>query len=423
MNLYEHQQRIISENPPRALIALGTGGGKTRVCLELAEGATLIVCPKQQRLDRTWEENAGKFGLVVNLTVMSKEEFKRDAAKLGGFETVIFDECHTILGVTTDTKIRGGVRTPKTSQLYQSARDFIERTNPKRLYLASATPVTKPMHLWALATLFGKKWDYFKFRETFYIPRRMGFREIWIPKSGESVKIRLANLTKSFGFTGQLSDWFDVPEQKHETIYVELTQEQSSAIQKIKMEEADPLAVRARIRTIENGILYGMDIISETDRESRLGRKTIFYDSNKLREIYELSKNYSKVLIFAAYTAQIDDIAGYCRRNGKVVFTLKGDTKDRGNVIKEAENSEEGIVVAQASISSGYELPSFPCVIFASKSYRYVDYEQALGRVLRANAIKKNFYYHLVVKGGVDEDCHKAIMSGQDFQERVMENI
>ena len=92
-------------------------------------------------------------------------------------------------------------------------------------------------------------------------------------------------------------------------------------------------------------------------------------------------------------------------------------------MISKAESLEECIVIAQTSISAGYELPSFPCVIYASKSYRYVDYEQSLGRVLRANALKKNLYIHLVVEDGVDEACHDTIMSGQDFQEKVMAKI
>ena len=47
-----------------------------------------------------------------------------------------------------------------------------------------------------------------------------------------------------------------------------------------------------------------------------------------------------------------------------------------------------------------------------------MDYEQSLGRVLRANHLKKNLYIHLIVEG-CDKDCHDAIMSGVDFQEKI----
>jgi hypothetical protein len=48
-----------------------------------------------------------------------------------------------------------------------------------------------------------------------------------------------------------------------------------------------------------------------------------------------------------------------------------------------------------------------------------VFYEQGLGRIMDSQHIKKNLFIHLVVKGGADESCHNAMMSGQDFQEKL----
>jgi len=255
----------------------------------------------------------------------------------------------------------------------------------------------------------------------------MGFRSIWIPKTDKETKQRLADLTKSFGYTGQLSSWFDVPTQTHETIYVETTEPQRLAISQLEAEEADPMAKRAKIRTIENGILYELGVESDSgSRDERLYRRTVYYDNRKLGEIEQLCRAHRKILIFAAFTGQIDAIERYLLDSGRkreTIFKLTGQTKDRGSVIEEAEEAECAIVIAQASISAGYELPSFRCTIFASKSYRVVDYIQALGRTLRANALKENLFVHLVVKGGPDEACHKAIMSGQDFQEKLMKNV
>ena len=101
---------------------------------------------------------------------------------------------------------------------------------------------------------------------------------------------------------------------------------------------------------------------------------------------------------------------------------LNGATKDRSFIQKVDKSPDPHIIVAQCSISSGYELPSFPCVIYASKSFKYVDYEQSIGRVLRSNKLKKNLYIHLVVEG-CDKDCHDMIMTGQDFQEKLTINI
>lgn len=425
MELYEHQKRIIQLDPRYAPIALGTGGGKTRVCLELAQGSILVICPKQQKLDRTWEINAEKFGIHVELRVVSKEEFRKIWMDLPRFDTIIGDEFHYMLGVYPDEKYVKKVRVPKTSQMYEAIRGYMDKHKPSRFYPASATMISKPMNLYALGVLLGKSWDYHKFRDRFYFEKKIGFRSLWIPRRDSATKDLLVKLFKDKlgAFTGTLSDWFDVPDQVHKTVYVPLTAGQHYAIRKLEEEEADPMAKRARIRTIENGILYATEVDVINEKESRLSRRTIRYDSDKLGEILDLVDEFPKILIFAAYTGQVESIAEAVGKAGLSVYTLTGATKNREEVVRKAEESEAAVVIAQASISSGYELPSFPCVVFASKSFLYRDYEQGLGRVLRANAIKKNLYVHIVVKGGLDEQCHKTIMAGEDFQEQMMSNV
>ena len=41
------------------------GTGKTRTALCLAEGNTLVICPKQQREDKTWERENEKWETEV----------------------------------------------------------------------------------------------------------------------------------------------------------------------------------------------------------------------------------------------------------------------------------------------------------------------------------------------------------------------
>lgn len=419
MDLYQHQSKIIKEDKKHFGKWLGTGGGKTRICLELAEGATLVIAPKQQILDRTWELNAERFGIVINMTVMSKETFRRDWAKLPRFDTVIVDEAHTMFGVTPDTRRVNKVDVPKTSQLFESLREFLVKHPPKRFYPATATPASKPMNVWAIAKLFGADWDFFSFREKYYIQRKSGWRSIWIPKNSQDLKERLADLLRQFGDVGRLQDWFDVPDQMHMTHFVGLTSEQQKALAELKQQEADPMVKRAKQRTIENGVLYEMDLQSIGTRTERMTRMAKMFKSEKIDYILERADEFPKILIFANYTAQIQAIADALERAGKKVLTLTGQTKNRGDVIATAELTKECIVVAQCSISSGYELKTFDCVIFASKSFKFLDYDQGIGRVLRADALKKNLYIHLVVKGGVDEACHKTILSGQDFQEKI----
>lgn len=334
-------------------------------------------------------------------------------------EGVIVHNCENFFGVQPDTRQRKGVQIPKTSQVFEAAYNFLKKYPPERLYFCSATPVGKPMNLWAAATLMGYKWDFFAFRQTYYTDVRIGMRRIWLPKKDEATKTRMANVIKKMGYTGSLNDFFDVPDQTHKEVYVELTDEQKVAMRTIVNLEADPLVRKARERSVENGVYYGKKIGHVSGKIETMMNETQIFPSKKIDYILERALEFPKMLIFANYTAQINEISKALRKEGYPVVELTGATKDRKNLISEADKAEACIVVAQSSISSGYELPSFPCVIFASKGWQYRFYEQSLGRVQRSNAIKKNLYIHLIVKGHSDERCHKTILAGQDFQEKL----
>jgi superfamily II DNA or RNA helicase len=125
------------------------------------------------------------------------------------------------------------------------------------------------------------------------------------------------------------------------------------------------------------------------------------------------------MFVFAGYTAQVEAIATALREEGHEVKTVTGQTKDRGTIFDEMETMEKGIIVVASQICEGYRVPSAPCMIFASKSNRFVHFTQGVGRILDGQHLKKNLYIHLIVPEGADEDCHKAIMEGKDFEERL----
>lgn len=418
--LYAHQQKIIDDNKLKCGLFLGTGASKTRTALHLAEGDTLVICPKQQREDKTWERENEKWGTKVKLKVISKEDIRKLWATLPRYQTVIIDECHNNLGVMPAYAYVKGIQVPKTSQIFEATKNYIERTKPKRLYLLSATPVPKPMSMWGIGELFGQHWDFAAFRSTYYIEIRIGAnRRIWVPKKTEVARQRLADLVQRFGYTGAISDFADVPDQIDKLVKIDLTGEQKRALEQLSFNEADALVRAARARTIENGVLYGKKVEELDGKTDRMSSHTIIFKSNKIDYILERAIEFPKLLVFANYTAQIETIAKALRDEGYKVSTLTGQTKDRDFIKKVDESSEPHIVIAQSSVSSGWELPSFPCTIFASLSWRVVDHVQARGRVLRMNKLKKNLYIYLVVTGGKDEDCYNSIMEGNDFIEKM----
>lgn len=407
--LYKHQQDIISDDPKRTGLWLGTGSGKTLTALFLARGKTLVIAPKTQKEDRNWERENEKNKLGVDLTVISKETFRRDAHLLPAYNTVIVDEAHTALGVTSGTKWVKKVEYPKTSQLFEALQTYLNRTQPERLYLCTATILKSAMTVWGAGIILGHKWNFYTFRQEFYtFVHEVGPRGCWLPKKDTETKERLARIVKSLGYVGRLEDYFDVPEQTYKTDYIELTPTQRQRIKDMKIEYPDPLVRALKVHQIENGVLAGDEFNAPES-----------FDNNKIDKLIDYSYEFPKMIVFARYSEQIKDIISALKKTGKKVFVLTGDTKDRGALFEEVKKTDEYVFVCQAQISAGWELKECPVMIFASRDYSLVNLDQALGRIQRADHIKKNLYIYLVVRGGTDEAVHEALLNKQDFNEKL----
>lgn len=429
MKPYAHQQRIIDANPTKTGLWLGTGSGKTFIALTLAKGDILVIAPKTQVEDRNWEREYMKIigdevkkyrtnqkvrTVTPRLTVISKETFRRDSHLLPRFSTVIVDEAHTCLGVTPNTRQRMRVTVPRASQLFDALDTYLARTKPERLYLCTATIVRNPMTVWGARKILGHipasretLSDFLRWRETYYVRLPMGGREVFAPKKDNKVKDALAKEVRAMGFVGRLEDYFDVPDQTYRTIHVGLSAKQQARIKKLPLEFPDPLVLVGKKHQVENGILSGDEY---TAGES--------FANEKIERILDLADEFPRMVVFAKYRAQISQIENALMDEGVRTWTLTGDTKDRGGIIKQA-NEVDGVLIVQAQVSAGWEVPQTPVMVFASRTYSFVDYVQGIGRIQRANNIKKNLYINLVVKGGIDEAVDKSLANKQDFDERI----
>lgn len=407
MELYKHQQDIVDADPKKTGLFLGTGSGKTRIALLLARGKTLVICPKTQKEDRNWEREAQKNKIHIDLTVISKEAFRRDYATLPRFDTVIVDEAHTCLGVTPNTRQRKKEIIPRASQLFEALEAYLSLHRPGRLYLCTATIMRSPMTVWGAGKLLGYNWDFYQFRSTFYVKLPMPGREVYTVKKDAETKDRLAEAVKKIGFVGRLEDYFDVPDQTYKTINIPLSDKQKARIKDMRLEYPEPIVRVGKIHQIENGVLAG-DEFNEAEE----------FENGKIDTILELALEFPRMIVFAKYTAQIELLQKALALAGKNVLKLTGATNDRGEVIAEANRSSECIFIVQAQISAGWELPEYPVMVFASRTYSFVDYDQAIGRIQRANNIKKNLYINLI-SGDVDKAVDMCISQKQDFNERL----
>lgn len=413
MKLYKHQKKIIDDDKDKAGLFLGTGSGKTRIALLLARGNTLVICPKTQKQDKNWERELENIKNPNNITlkVVSKEEFRKSPGH-ENIETLIVDEAETCLGATPNIKWVKKQPKVKSSQLFEELLNFVRQNTPKRLYLVTATITRSPMTVWAASKILGKHWDFYEWRSTYYYRLPMPGREVWMAKNDNDTKNKLALAVQALGYVGRLEDYFDVPEQTYKVEYVDLNDVQKKRMKELAIEYPDPIVLIGKRHQVENGTLKGNEF-SETE----------FFTNEKIKKLQDFAIEFPRMVVFAKYKEQIEQIKEAMIKLGKKVFVMTGDTKDRGELLANADQCGEYVFICQAQISAGWELKKCPVIVFASMSYSIADRLQGEGRIHRADNLKKNLYITLVAKGGIDEAVHRAIINKKDFSERIYLNL
>jgi len=408
MKLYQHQQKIIDDNPDKIGLFLGTGTGKTLTAIRLAEKKgldTIVICPKS--LQENWQNELDKFSSSdIKFLIISKENFKKDLKELPGYETLIWDEAHYASGLK--------------SQIHKSTISYIRRWNVKNIYLLTATPyMANCWSVFALGKLLGRDWKWYKWNKTFFHQFRLGKkppkgvkdrrRMIWKQKDG--IEKSIANIVNKIGVTARLEDLFDVPDQIFLHEFFTLTKEQEKAMESVI--ETHPIVEFTKYHQICGGSLKGDGYIPDQ-----------FYRSEKLSRTLDLVKENKKIAIICRYNNELKMIYDLLHKNWSYnnntkcpsnIFVINGKTKDKDSIIFNAERAEESVILINAACSEGYNLPSFPIMVFYSLDFSLKNYIQMLGRIQRANHLKKNVYIHMTTSNTIDENIYQCIMNKQDF--------
>lgn len=400
--LYNHQQKILDLNPPKHLLCWGTGTGKTIGALSLAYKNTnniLIICPKA--LFEQWKRHTERDDLGrpkhCAYRIMTKETFRKEWDTVEYCEGIIVDEAHYFSGIQSHQK---------QSDMYRSLMAYIKKHNPPFIWLLTATPyLSTPLNILALSNILGYQWPYWKFHAKYFDRFRLGKSSRWVSRVKSGIESEMARLVNIIGSTVHINECADIPDQVFETEYFQLTEDQTKAIKKVTESEINHIVKFTKFHQVENGTLKGDEY-----------EPNQFFETEKNERIVELCQQNKKVAVFCRYNLQIDSLKETLEKaTNRPVYVIRGDVKNRDEVVQAAEKADECIILINASCSEGYELPSIGLIIYASLSFSFKDYKQSLGRFLRLNRLKKNVYIHLVTAEGIDEAVYQSILKKQDF--------
>jgi predicted helicase len=314
--------------------------------------------------------------------VVTKEEFRRDWNKIEKFRCVSIDEFHYFSNMK--------------SQMCKALLKYIKKHNPEYIYGLTATAyLSSAWQIFTEAKILGHNWNYLKFKYEFFQDVRMGNRIISVQKKG--IEKKLAKLVNTIGTTVALQDAISVPEQIYQTEYFELSSEQKRAIVEVQKTETNHIVKWTKTHQINGGTLKGDGYT-----------KTQVFKCEKLNRLKDLCKEHKKVVVVCRYNAEVEMIAKSIPQELRV-RRITGEIKNRHEVVKEANESDQMILVINAACSEGYEIPTFDLMVFYSYDFSLKNYIQMKGRIQRINHVKKNVYLSLINKDTIDSDVKNSL--------------
>lgn len=398
MKLYEHQKKILEQNPKKSLLAWEVGSGKSLAGIKLCEqnmednDIGLVICPKSLK-DKWSKDDLDKYAKSPNSwVVISKEEFKKQVPLLQTHKQIIVDEAHFFSGMRSFRD---------KSQMLKALLFYIKLHKPKNIYLLTGTPyLSSPYNIYALAEILGHKWDFKRFKEHFFHQVNMGGR-FPVPVIKKNIEGDIAKLVAQIGDVVKMEDCIDVPEQVYQAEYFELTASQKQAMSEIT--ETLPIVKWTKAHQICGGSLKSDGYIADQ-----------FFPCEKIARLKELVSENKKAVVVCRYNNEINMLTKELSKI-KPVYQITGSTKDRHGTVKLAEQEDDCVVLANSACSEGYELASFRLMVFYSYDFSLKNTIQIQGRIRRINNLKKNVYLSLVVKDSIDEDVYKSMLAKKSF--------
>lgn len=398
MQLYDHQQQILDEDPKITGLWWSCGIGKTLTAIRLVENSSnvncLIVCPKS--LKENWRREIEKWSLKSNAlwSVVSKEEFKKNATSISGINSVVIDESHFFHG--------------HKSQMHKTMIKFLGRIRPERLYLLTATPLlSTPYNVYAISSLLGDKPNWRTFTDLYFYRIKMGPRFIWQPKKGWQDD--MIPLLRYYGSVRSADECLDLPPQIYQREDFSLTPEQKRAIKAL---DDDPICTAPIVKWTKVHQICG-GTIKQYDKSIQYAK------SEKTKRVLELAVEHNKLIVVCRYNAELAMLSEALEKAGIETKVLNGATKNRQELLDSFESKSHGVLLINAAVSEGYNLRGVNKMVFYSLSFSLKDRVQMEGRIhggMRGIPGKSSIYIDLVVKDTIDEDVHDCIQKKTDFQ-------
>ena len=154
------------------------------------------------------------------------------------------------------------------------------------------------------------------------------------------------------------------------------------------------------------------------------GDRCIYKDNTNKADWLEefLSNTDDKVAILYNYNVELDVIKELCDKIKKKYIVINGSIKDKHNELKK----DFDVVIGQyEAFGESLDGLQYKChlMIFYSMPDSSRAYKQSLGRIDRIGQTEVPTYYHLVMKGTIDEQIYKLVQDKVEFSEKELNEL
>lgn len=282
---------------------------------------------------------------------------------------------------------------------------FISKLHPKNVILLSGTPTGgKYEKLWSQMKLLGwnitKEMFYNQYVEYHYDDSD-GFPRMVI--DGYKNENRLKKKMRKYGCRFlKTEEVFDLPEQVHQTIKINVTREYS----KFKKDS---------IVTVDDTELVGDMVLTKMLYERQLCGQ---YNINKLSAFADLLKSTDdRLIVFYNFDKELRELHEIAfGKYDRPCSLINGHEKN----LEAYENCEDAITFVQYQAGAmGLNLQKANKIIYFTPPLSSELFEQSKKRIHRIGQNRTCFYYYLTCKNSVEEKIYKTLAMRKDYTEEL----
>lgn len=336
--------------------------------------------------------------------------------------------------VILDESQRVKNRDAKRSEFVHKLGDLV-----KYKMILTGTPVTQsPLDLWSQYRFLNKHIldgeSFWKFRNKYAIMGGYKDKEVVGYKNLDDLIAK----AHSIAYRVTKKEALDLPEFTDQILYCELEPETrkhyNNMRKKMLIELGDIGKVKAQIvltKLLRLSQITGGFLPVDTGKKTSDGDEVwnvVKIGEEKLKVLKDFIEDFpvdKKLVVFCRFIPEIEEIVKMLRKMNISAESLKGDTKNRDDLITrfQEKNDPRVLVVQIATGGLGITLTRADTAIFYSNSYSFADYEQARARIHRIGQRNMVTYINIIARDTIDEEVLNALEAKKSVADVVVDRI